>query len=275
MTLKTEFNNILAAIDTFREDCENAVLVSELEPWLHSLTDVVTAAKASLEAAVALNQNDLSGAWSNFATASSAIATWESYKRCPSDEQDEHIARAGSKRLQPFAQNLINYVKGTLEPQLNPNYDGQTYKIVMGGQEQSIDANAMKMFDGSDSTYASYQIVQKKDDYIEVDLGRSKPVNDVRILQAQNDTHHDYFHKAVLEYSNDGVNYTSFDPQYNDTYLIEDSNVVARYVRFRLVETGTASKPDYWTFIREFTVNKKVPEQDRVYTNAEMFTHQP
>ena len=275
VTLKTEFNNILAAIDTFREDCENAVLVSELEPWLHSLTDVVTAAKASLEAAVALNQNDLSGAWSNFATASSAIATWESYKRCPSDEQDEHIARAGSKRLQPFAQNLINYVKGTLEPQLNPNYDGQTYKIVMGGQEQSIDANAMKMFDGSDSTYASYQIVQKKDDYIEVDLGRSKPVNDVRILQAQNDTHHDYFHKAVLEYSNDGVNYTSFDPQYNDTYLIEDSNVVARYVRFRLVETGTASKPDYWTFIREFTVNKKVPEQDRVYTNAEMFTHQP
>ena len=275
VTLKAEFDNILAAIDTFRAECENAVLVNELNPWLNSLNDVVNAAKASLDAAVALNQNDLSGAWSNFASASSAISTWESYLRCPSDASDTNIARAGSKRLQPFAQNLINYVKGTLEPQLNPNYDGQTYKIVMGGQEQTIDANAMKMFDGSDSTYASYQIVQQKDDYIEVDLGRQKQINDVRILQAQNDTHHDYFHKAVLEYSSDGVNYDSFDPQYNDTYLIEDSNVVARYVRFRLVETGTANKADYWTFIREFTVNKKVPEQDRVYTNAEMFASQP
>ena len=101
-------------------------------------------------------------------------------------------------------------------------------------------------------------MIQKKDDYFGVDLGVVKTVTDISIVQGNTDTDHDIFHKAVLEYSEDGKTFTQLGERYNDTYRIEldGLNIQARYVRLRLVETGTASKPDYWTHVREFTVNR-------------------
>ena len=277
LLLHDEFTNILNAIETFKANCENEVLVNELTPWLKSLKDVVSADKAILEAVIALQENDLSGAWGSFSKATSSLATWESYLRCPSDASDTNIARAGSKRLQPFAQKLITHVQTTLTPQLNPNYKGQTLKVVMGGVEQSIDANANKMIDKDDTTYGEYRTVQKVDDYLEMDLGKVSDIEYIRILQGKTDSDHDIFHKAVIELSNDGITYTPInDTVYENQYLIElNVEEKARFVRFRLTETGYNNKPDYWTFVREFQVNKEVLTGNRVYTNNEAYAYTP
>ena len=272
--LIAEFANILNAIETFRKDCKNENLVNELNPWLDSLTDAVVAAEGSLKSVIALEKEDYAEAWSNFAKASKAFQTWSSYKSAP---DITNPALGGSKRIQPFASELVGYVESTLTPIFDSNYSGQNMIAVIGGQKQSMNDNAAKMFDGDESTSAQWNTVQKKDDYFGVDLGVVKNVTDICIVQGNNDADHDYFHKAVLEYSVDGKNYTKLGERYNDAVRIELDNldIEARFVRLRLEETGIATKPDFWTHVREFTVNKQTPDGDRVYTNVEAYAKQP
>ena len=274
--LLDEFANILDAVTYFRENCLNTDLVAELEPWLKSLEGVTTAGLEALQSIIALENGSSADAWTHFAAASKALATWNIYPTCD-DPSITQKALAGSKRLQPFASDMVGYVESTLTPQFDPNYSGQNLYAVLGGQKQSMDDNAQKMFDGDLNTYVQWNVVQKKDDYFGVDLGVVKTITDISIIQANSDTHHDYFHKAVLEYSEDGKTFTQLGEQYNDTYRIEldGLNIQARYVRLRLVETGTASKPDYWTHVREFTVNKEKPDGNRIYTNVEAYAQQP
>ena len=274
--LLDEFANILSAVEYFRENCKNTDLVAELEPWLKSLEGVTAAAQGALNSIISLENGNNADAWTHFAAASKALATWDIYPTCD-DPSITQKALAGSKRLQPFAADLVGYVESTLTPLFDANYSGQNLYAVLGGQKMSMDDNAQKMFDGDLNTYTQWNVIQQKDDYFGVDLGVVKTVTDIRIIQGNSDTHHDYFHKAVLEYSEDGKTFTQLGSQYNDTYRIEldDLNIQARYVRLRLVETGTASKPDYWTHVREFTVNEEKPECNRVYTNVETYAQQP
>ena len=274
--LLEEFANILTAVDTFRADCANLDLVAELEPWLKSLVGVTEAGQAALNSIIALEQGQTADAWTHFAAAGKALDQWDAYLTCD-DPSVTNKALAGSKRLQPFAAELLGFVEKTLTPMFDVNYSGFDLYAVLGGQKQLMDDNARKMFDGDESTYAQWNVVQQKDDYFGVDLGVVKTVTDIRIVQANSDTHHDYFHKAVLEYSADGKTWTQLGDRYNDTYRIklDGLNIQARYVRLRLAEVGTATKPDYWTHVREFTVNEKKPDGDRVYTNMDAYARQP
>ena len=274
--LRAEFENILNAIEVFRRDCRNTDLVNELDPWLKSLEGVTTAGLASLNAIVALESDNVAEVWTNFAAASKALQAWNAYLTCD-DPSVTNKALAGSKRLQPFAAELLAYVDGALTPLFDANSAKQNLFAVLGGQKQILDDNAQKMFDGDLNTYAQWNIIQKQDDYFGVDLGVVKTVTDISIIQGNSDTHHDYFHKAVLEYSEDGKTFTQLGERYNDVHRIELDNldIQARYVRLRLVEEGTATKPDYWTHVREFTVNKAKPEGNRVYTNAASYAKQP
>ena len=274
--LLEEFANILEAVRVFRENCRNRDLVSELEPWLKSLEAVVSAAREGLNSVVALENGDNAEAWSCFAAASKALQSWNIYPTCD-DPSITQKALAGSKRLQPFAAELIAYIEGTLTPLFDANYAGQNLYAVLGGQKKSMDDNAQKLFDGDLNTSTQWNVVQQKDDYFGVDLGNVRTVTDITIVQGNTDSDHDIFHKAVLEYSTDGKTFTQLGEQYNDAYRIEldGLDIQARYVRLRLVETGTASKPDYWTHVREFTVNEQKPDGNRVYTNVEGYARQP
>ena len=274
--LLNEFFSIRHAVDEFRTKCTNDDLVSELEPWLKSLESVTIAAQAALNSILEMEEGDNAEAWTLFAAASSAMQKWDINPTCD-DPSITQKALAGSKRLQPFASEMIGHVEKTLTPLFDPNYSGQFLYAVLGGQKQSMDDNAHKMFDGDLNTSAQWNVVQQQDDYFGVDLGVVKTVTDIRIVQGNTDADHDYFHKAILEYSEDGKAFTQLGEQYNDTLLIELDNldIQARYVRLRLVETGTASKPDFWTHVREFTVNEEKPDGNRVYTNVEAYSKQP
>ena len=274
--LLTEFSHIRHAVQTFRKNCKNTDLVSELEPWLKSLESITIAAQAAVNSIIALENGDNAEAWTYFTAASNGLQNWDANLTCD-DPSVTNKALSGSKRLQPFAVQMVAYVEKTLTPQFDPNYSGFDLYAVLGGQKKTMDDNARKMFDGDEGTYAQWNVIQQKDDYFGVDLGVVKTVTDISIVQANSDTHHDYFHKAVLEYSEDGKNWTQLGDRYNDTYRIEldGLNIQARYVRLRLAEVGTATKPDYWTHVREFTVNREKPDGDRVYTNVEAYAHQP
>ena len=255
--LKEEFGRILSSIDTFRNECKNDSLKTELDAWLHSLHDVATAAQAALTAAFDMQRGDVNGAWGALATAGKAMETQGSYG-APGTEQK---ALAGSKRLVPFAAKTINTVKNQLIPFLNPASTDFTpsFYAVLGGAEQVDSAESAKAFDGNTESFAHFGTNQKTGDYFGADLGREITVNSIDILQAKNDTHADFFHNAVLEYSTDGSSWETVEEFTNDSaprhITVENLSVKARFIRLRLTKTGTADKQNYWTDIREITIN--------------------
>ena len=256
--IKTEFSNILTAISTFRKDCKNQNLIEEITPWLNSLNDVATAGEAAMDALFAMEKGDLAGAWEGLGAAGEAMDTYNTY---PSYSGSTNMAAAGSKRLVPFVQSAVIAAKNQIIPFLNPGSTEFTPSVyaVMGGTSRDNDSNSAKIFDGNETTYASYETVQKVNDYFGIDMGRTIPVSSIDILQAKEDSHHDYFHNADLEYSTDGENWTTLESYENDSAPVhiikEDLDIKARYIRLRLTKEGTSNKPDYYTYIREITIN--------------------
>lgn len=263
--LYTEFANILSAIEVFRKDCVNKALVAELDPWLNSLEDIATAGKAALESIFAIENDDASLAWESLSTASKAYDTAYSYFN-----PAEKVSKAGSKRLYPFVTKVIGIAKNNLSPILNPSDTtiNPSFIGVIGGKDAAADANAAKMYDGDEATFAEWRTVQVKDDYYGLDLGKVVKVTDIEILQGNQDGHHDIFHKAKLQYSTDKENWKDIEgavvSENGCTITADGLDIQARYVRYYLYETGFGSKPDYWTYVREFTVNRAVPEYDRI-----------
>ena len=276
LTLLAEFENIIAAIVDFRANCANEVLVSELDPWLNSLDDLAHAGRDILESLIAMDNGDYSAGWEKFGSASQYYDTVYTYTN-PAN----NTAKAGTKRLYPFVTAAINAAKSRLTPILDPSDTSVTPSFigVIGGTQRTADDNTLKMYDGDLTTYAGWQTDQKAGDYFGLDLGRVITVNDVTVIQGKEDGHHDIFHKAVLQYSVDNETWTDFEnvtvSEDGCEILVSGVEVEARYVRYYLNETGTDSKANYWTFIREFTVNQQEEEHDRVYTNVEELKQTP
>lgn len=262
--LMTEFNRILEAIPEFRGKCKNEALVTEMDSWLKSLNDVATAGKTALSAILAVEANDVDSAWKNLGLASAAMSTQNTY---PS--YDGNMALAGSRRLVPFINQAILAAKNNIIPYINPSYE---VPLVLSpyarihGTEQSDSAEFSKMLDNDSATAASFTSgKQREGDYFGVDLGKTVPLQNIEILQAQSDSDNNFYHNAVLEYSitgNDGdwtsiLEYTDDQAPRRITVSEETlSGISAKYIRLRLTKEGTPGKPDYWTFIRDFTVNK-------------------
>lgn len=253
--LVEEFAAIDHAVDDFKANCTNEGLLSDLGSWLNSLQAIARAGKESLEAAMALQEGDLNRLWSSFSKASSELSLWDSYSN---REYPEKKAKAGSKRLQPFVSDLTSWLSGQILPELNPSYDGFVPAFYSNYPANASSAN---MLDGDPSTYAFWQRVQQAGDYYGVDLGREIPVHSIEILQGQNDTHHDRFHESTLEYSADGQTWTPIAENINASVIRQDNlEITARYIRLRVTgftDPGQPGKNDFWTFVREFAVNKQ------------------
>lgn len=279
--LLTEFQEIQTAVKDFQEKCENKDLVEQLKPWLLSLKELAEAGQAALESLMALEAKDASAGWEKLSIASKAYDNAYTHK-LPADDLSD-VAKAGTKRLSPTIGKLINEAKNQLTPILNPDDTTVTPTLyaVIGGTTRTDDANGKKLYDGDLESCATWNTNQQAGDYYGLDLGRVIRVNDITVLQGNSDTDHDIFHKARLEYSTDGKNWVTIEgADFSDgsaPHQISKTglNIQARYVRMYLIEKGTAGKADYWTHVREFTVNRKTEEKDRIYTNVEALKDTP
>lgn len=270
--LKEEFSEILDAISVFRLECSNETLISELDPWLKCLTDIATAGKAVLEALFAAEENDTDGLWNGLGAAGAAMDQYNTY---PTIEGGSTMASAGSKRLVPFVSSALIAAKNQMSFILDPGSTDFTPSFYgrLGGTDRQNDSNSAKIFDGDESTYAAYSTNQETGDYFGIDMGKTIPVTSIRILQAKTGENEDadangnwdYFHNAVLEYSVDGDIWTTLKEYPEDQTprrISEDVDISARYIRLRLTKKGTASKANYYTEIREFTINGDVQKEE-------------
>ena len=115
-----------------------------------------------------------------------------------------------------------------------------------------------RMVDGNLSTLYWTNVSPEKGSYVQVDLGSVKPIGQVAVHQADDDTATgDMFYHAALEYSVDGSTWTAagnFDsaPLIKHTF---EAPVQARYVRVRATDANPGAQ---WVKIREFEVTPPV-----------------
>ncbi len=269
------FSQMLTAIDVFRANCTNDTLIADLDVWLKSLHDVATAGKASLEALIAMEQNNINQAWASIGTAGKAWDTWDSYTYVEPSQGATVIAQAGSKRLVPFAKKALDAAKKQILPILDPSAETPpSYFGVIHGIERTDTAEFAKAYDGNTSSYASFQSgIQQLGDYFGVDLGKSQPIHSIDMLQGKDDSDHDFFHNVALEYSDTGeaddwteiLKYDNDDAPRHIEKTYQDDSLTARYIRLRLIKTGTENKKDYWTHIREITINGGSADKEPEY----------
>lgn len=287
--LKNEFSNIISAVTVFREQCKNQTLIDNLDTWLLSLSDAATAGETILQALFDLEADDIDGAWNNLGLASQAMSTYNTHTYFFPHDNIWVISLAGSKRLVPFINQTISTAKNIILPYIDPSINVPdtsfaSFYAKIHGAEATDSAESSKIFDENENTAARYQSSfgggqQKTGDYFGADLGKVIPIRRIDILQAESDTDNNFYHNAVLEYSKTGNDddWTSIKEYTNDSaprqILVTEedlSNVQARFIRLRLTkagtsgENGTTVKPDYWTHIREFTVNGAEPKGEEI-----------
>ncbi|NOV03722.1 beta-N-acetylglucosaminidase domain-containing protein [Paenibacillus planticolens] len=249
--LIVEFDRILGAIKDFRVKSQNASMLDEINPWLNCLYNVVASGKYAASSAMALQNKDLKTAWEELAKSSSAMSESKTFKS-PKVNATEVTVEAGTKRLVPFANSLIQKLETQIYTTIDPEF---VIPLAMSSYGAVTGLNFM--IDGNKNTNVYIQTVQKNGDWYGIDFGKSIPVHDIDILQGRTDTDFDIFQKGILEYSVDGQNWTAIGAERSGFHIaVSELDLKARYVRYRLTHAGIpGGKPDLWTAIREFTVN--------------------
>lgn len=258
-----EFNKILNAIEVFNSDKNSNInMLEEINPWLNSLKYVVESCKSSVKSAIALQNLELNEAWTELSKATSYNETSKTFTTKKLNYPDV-IVESGAKRLVPFENELISKLDSKIYMEMDPE---ASVRIPMTSYN-SNDINFM--VDGDDKTYSYFKIKQQVGDWYGIDLGKAINVNDVEIIQGRNDTDHDRFHRGILEYSLDGNTWTDIGKEREGIKITESNlNIKARYIRYRATYAGIpGGKPDLWTSVREFTVNKS-DNKVTLYTNV-------
>lgn len=262
--LVLEFDHILKSIQGFNSKIKNESLLDEIKPWINSLNYVVEADKYAVQAAVAFKQGDMNAAVEALVKATNSMAESKKFTRAVINDKPQTV-EAGAKRLVPFANELIQTLDAQISNTLDPN-NHSTLPLSSYG----VLPNISKMVDGDLNTFVYIQTKQQNGDWYGIDFGKTIKVNDIHIIQGRTDTDHDIFQRGQLEYSLDGENWTLIGEEKSGTNIAETQlDLEARFIRYRLTHAGIpGGKPDLWTAVREFTVNK-TKDRAAVFTNVE------
>ena len=243
--LEKEFEKIEQVPAEMEKNCSNQALLKELRPWLDEFGKLGTRGKRAIELARIYRSNqDDAEFWSKY------IQNLMSQE----DRKSYEAHKSGTMKLQPFYENAMDDMgDGFLEKLLGEK--PMLYKGI-GSFANSKTTLTKLMFDNDTASYYTSGFAQKAGDWIGVDLGSVREVNEVSILQGRNSVDDvDYFDHAVLEYSADGKVWTPMIDDMNQQYVInwkdKDNAVKARYIRLKRLE----SKRTNYASVRSFDVN--------------------
>lgn len=114
--------------------------------------------------------------------------------------------------------------------------------------EPSVVTNKYNMIDGDENTYTWFSYNNRAGAYIELDLLSVKPVSELGLLMAKDDSPYDYFPEVEISYSTDRVNYTTvgtYDGK--EISVLLETPISARYIRATATQTSATG-----IVIREF-----------------------
>ncbi len=250
--LRSEFERIIKVPGQMESGCDNQSLLNELRPWLVEFGKLGQRGLRTLDLIKMFEHGNDSAFWCAYVA---NLMTKE-------DRKAYEAHKSGTMKLQPFYDN-------NMDDMLRAFYVKLTGKVPMMlkgvGSYANLSTTLNKlMLDNDTTTFYTSAYSQGDGDWIGVDLGEVRPVDEISIRQGRNDVDDvDYFDHAALEISADGKNWTVLMDDLRKCYVInwtgEPSD--ARYVRIRRLDSSRTN----WASVRTFKVNP--PSQKRVGLN--------
>ena len=238
-----EYDLVENAQKEIEKGCTNIALLNELRPWLDEFTELGVRGKNTVELAKLYRSGaDNSVFWSKYV---SNIMT-------PEQKKAYEAHKSGTMKLHPFYENMMDDMAfdflQNLTGEIPLDYKG------MGSFKTAATTQIKLMLDGDDQSHYTSGVAQQEGDWFGVDLGCLRDVREVSILQGRNSVDDvDFFDHAVLECSEDGLQWSPLMDNLENQYVINWTGepVKARYVRLRRLD----SKRTNWAAIRSFDVN--------------------
>lgn len=240
--LKDEFEKISRVPAEMEEGCKDQLLLSEIRPWLTEFGKLGQRGVKTIELIEAYRQGNDSLFWNEHIInefTPEQRAEWEKHK-------------SGTMKLQPFMDFATDdMVRGfyTRVAGKNP----ATLKPI-GSYPNLATTLSKSMLDGNPGTFWTSARGQRDGEWVGVDLGDIRKVENVFIKQGRNSTDDvDYYDHCILQASPDGKEWINLTEPMEKTYDISwtGTPVDARYVRLLRLD----SKKRNWMSVRQFIVN--------------------
>lgn len=240
--LQREFDKIEKTPAEMEEKCANKILLNELRPWLTEFGKLGTRGKQALDLIELYGKADEPTFWTAYVN---SLMTGEDLKAF-------NAHKSGTLKMQSFYEN-------TMDDLLRKFYIKLTGKLplsyrAIGSFKNLSTIQSKLMFDNDSTTFYTSGTSQNNESWIGVDLGNTKEVSEVSILQGRNSVDDvDYFDNALVEYSEDTKSWTALTDSLRQQYVINWSGapVKARYVRLKKLPSTKSN----WAAIRSFEIN--------------------
>lgn len=270
-----EFQEIAEASEKFLKLTKNERLKEQVEPFANSIKDLANANISFIKIAIAIENEDTSSLWENYAKASSLFDSSKSYERPTIDGTTE--ALPGSKRLIPFAEKL----KDDLSPKVEEIVNVDKFKqkpITSYNDDQIYEGDLKHLIDEDKDSFVWFNQYIDYGDYVGVEFNKPVDVKGLKVLQGKDPDDEDAFYYGKFQYydldteewaDTTGKSYG----EYKNTVEEFDLDIQTTKVRFIVDEDEPIKHEDEpnpkWAAFREFKV---ITEDDAdttdAYTNA-------
>lgn len=253
--LYQEFEKVEKAPAQMEANCKNTLLLSELRPWLTEFEKLGKRGLKALRLIKLYQAGDNASFWNAYIDNTMSAADRKAYE----------AHKSGTMTLQPFYETAMDDMASGFYKALT-GYTPAFYRGV--GTYPTVRTTQSKlMFDHDATTYYHSGTGQNTGDWVGADLGDTRQVREIHILQGRNSTDDvDYYDNTILECSVDGKTWKPLTDPLLKTYDIrwKGEPVDARYIRIRKL----ASEKKSWLSVREFEVNPTTSESLGFEVNA-------
>jgi hyaluronoglucosaminidase len=245
-SLAGALEDLAVAPGVIRERIDNPLFLAETDVWLDATRLWAKAADAALRMLQAQQEGDGEAAWTARLEATAAAAQ----ARALRDDTIPH-RNAAPKVGTGVVDVFVDEALARNDEWLGANPTGAVGTSSMSTyQDNTVD----RMVDGDLGTFYWSAEAAGSGDFVGVDLGQPREIEQIDIAMAKSSSPSDYIQHGVLEISADGSRWTplgEFDDQ-PEISVDPTAGTEARYVRLR----ATAGQNE-WVVVREFDVEVK------------------
>lgn len=265
--LIAEFEVLQEAADVYEAQAGDTKVRDQIIYWLDCWDDTTDAAIAYLNGVKAVINND-----------TTAILQYNTEGKTAFDNSKTHAlwyldhyeyAEVGVQHIVPFIEAAADYVSKYAETAMNP--DAVIRSFVTNRKDTPVNGTDV-VFDGDDSTFASYRSPNYlyKDDYVGVLYNRPIEINSFR-FRLGNEKNHFYYSK--FQYTTDGetwkdMEFTGRDNEFNVGYgqwfdvTVDKEMLPADFQAMGIRLIATADNPnDAYLNVYEIQVNQQEEQE--------------
>lgn len=266
-----EFQLLQEAAKTYRAKAGDQNLADQIVYWINCWDDTTEAAIAYLNGVKAVIANDSTNIIKYNTQGKTAFDRSMTHEFWYVDHNER--AEVGVQHIVPFIKTLGEYVSKYAELAMDPNKVIPTF---VTNRTDAPNGDVSNIFDGNDSTYASYRNpnVAKAGDYVGVMYNKAIPVENIRFLLGAGKNH---FDASKLQYTMDGKEWkdipltgmeNAFTGVLNKSLevVVEKENLPENFqaMGIRLIATRD-NAADLWLDVHEIQINKSEAQEEISY----------